>query len=212
MKITLRFTLAAALLTLPLEGGSAMWAAVISNEKMRTDIDLASLMRQGQIVTAWDRETYFAPEQARPGDFYFKSAKSLMRYSCASRTADLLMRVYYSDDGNEIKTITASYYGRPNYVIPDTETEQKFDYACRYKTAEEKKVATVAKKSAKESREKDADKKPADKKEAPAANPQEAKAKAATPETPPKPFPDIRPRPALKPLGTLPPAGAEKNK
>jgi hypothetical protein len=211
LKTTLRFVLMAGVLSLPLGAGAVMWTAVISNEKMRADIDLASLLRQGNIVTAWDRETYVFQEQARPGDFYFKSAKSLMRYNCDFRTADLLMRVYYADDGSEIKTITASYYGRPNYVIPDTEAEQKFDYACRYKKTVEKKAVAVAKKGAKE---KEADKadKPEAKKEAPAAKEPAAKAKPATPETPPKAFPETRTRPAFKPLGTLPPANAEKKK
>lgn len=210
MKTTLRFALIAGVLSFPLEAGAVMWSAVISNEKMRADIDLASLLRQGNIVTAWDRETYVLQEQARPGDFYFKSAKSLMRYNCDFRTADLLMRVYYADDGSEIKTITASYYGRPNYVIPDTEAEQKFDYACRYKKTVEKKVA-VAKKGGKQKEAGKAEK-PEAKKEAPAAKEPAAKAKATTPVSPPKAFPEARTRPAFKPLGTLPPADAEKKK
>lgn len=121
-----------------------MWSSVITSEKMRAEVDLASFLRQGNIVTAWDREVYAVLEQARPGDFYFKSSKTLMRYNCSGRTADLLMRVYYAEDGSEITTVTASYYGKPNYVIPDTDAEQKFDYACQYKTPEEKKLAAAA--------------------------------------------------------------------
>jgi len=126
MKTTLRFVLTAAFLTFPLGTEAATWSSVISNEKMRAEIDLSSFLRQGSIVTAWDREVYSALEQARPGDFYFKSVKSLMRYNCNGRTADMLMKVYYAEDGSEITTLTASYYGKPNYVIPDTEGEQKF--------------------------------------------------------------------------------------
>jgi len=126
MKTTLRFVLTAAFLTSPLGTEAATWSSVISNEKMRAEIDLSSFLRQGSIVTAWDREVYSALEQARPGDFYFKSVKSLMRYNCNGRTADMLMKVYYAEDGSEITTLTASYYGKPNYVIPDTEGEQKF--------------------------------------------------------------------------------------
>lgn len=144
MKTSLRLMLTTAFMIFPMGTEAAMWSSVISTEKMRAELDLASYLRQGNVVTAWDREVYAALEQARPGDFYFKSAKSLMRYNCVGRTADLLMKVYYAEDGSEITTVTASYYGKPNYVIPDTEGEQKFDYACQYKTPEEKKLIAAA--------------------------------------------------------------------
>ena len=189
-----------------------MWSSVISNEKMRAEIDLASFMRQGSIVTAWDREVYSVLEQARPGDFYFKSAKSLMRYNCTGRTADLLMKVYYAEDGSEITTITASYYGKPNYVIPDTEGEQKFEHVCQYQTPEEKKLAAAvarkrsqAEKEAKEAKEAD---KTADMSAKKASSGD--KAKVAAPESPVKPPP--RSLPILKPSGTLPKPVAEAGK
>ncbi len=182
-----------------------MWSSVISNEKMRAEIDLTSMMRQGSIVTAWDREVYSVLEQARPGDFYFKSAKALMRYNCASRTADLLMKVYYAEDGSEITTITASYYGKPNYVIPDTEGEQKFDYVCQYKKPEEKKLPVVTKKKSEKTKETEAAAgKPAKKETT------DNKAKAAAPVVPVKPPP--RSLPILKPSGALPKPAADASK
>lgn len=194
MKKPLRFVLTAAFLIFPPGIEAAKWSSVISNEKMRAEIDLASLLRQGGIVTAWDREVYSELEQARPGDFYFKSAKSLMRYNCNARTADLLMKVYYAEDGSEITTLTASYYGKPNYVIPDTEDEQKFAYACLYKKPEEKNLATVIRKQGGEPKELDkAVKSEKMKQETPVA--QEA----------PKVFPSARPRAAIRPSG-IPPA------
>lgn len=182
-----------------------MWSSVISNEKVRAEIDLASLLRQGSIVTAWDREVYSALEQARPGDFYFKSAKALMRYNCVSRTADLLMKVYYAEDGSEITTITASYYGKPNYVIPDTEGEQKFEHACQYKKPEEKKPVAVAKKKSEKPKEGDKTADASAKKATPGD-----KAKAAAPEAPVKAPP--RSLPILKPSGTLPKPSADDSK
>jgi len=197
--------LTAAFLIFPPGTEAAMWSSVISSEKMRAEIDLASLQRQGSIVTAWDREVYSALEQARPGDFYFKSAKSLMRYNCSGRTADLLMKVYYAEDGSEITTITASYYGKPNYVIPDTEGEQKFEHACQYKKPEEKKLVAVTKKKSEKSKEAD---KSADMsaKKATSGN----KVKATAPETPVKAPP--RSLPILKPSGTLPKPVADASK
>jgi hypothetical protein len=189
MKTKLCFVLTAAFLTFPPGAEAAMWSSVISNEKMSVEIDLAGFLRQGNIVTAWDREVYSALEQARPGDFYFKSAKSLMRYNCNARTADLLMKVYYAEDGSEITTITASSYGKPNYVIPDTEGEQKFEHACQYKKPEEKKLAAVIRKKSE---------KPKEAKKATSGD----KARAVAPEIPIKAPP--RSLPIHKPSGTSP--------
>ncbi len=186
-----------------------MWSSVTTTEKMRAELDLASYQRQGNIVTAWDREVYAALEQARPGDFYFKSSKSLMRYNCGGRTADLLMKVYYAEDGSEITTVTASYYGKPNYVIPDTEGEQKFDYACQYKTPEEKKLiaaaAAAAKKQSKKAEEPDELVAVTGKKGA-------AGAKDKTTVTGSPRIPSQRPAPIIKPSDTLPKAKPETGK
>lgn len=205
MKTPLHFVLTAAFLFFPPGTEAATWSSVISNEKMHAEIDLASLLRQGSIVTAWDREVYSALEQARPGDFYFKSAKSLMRYNCNARTADLLMKVYYAEDGSEITTITAIYYGKPNYVIPDTEGEQKFEHACQYKKPEEKKPAAVTKKKSEKSKEAD---KIADLSAKKAMSGD--KAKAAAPESRVK-VPPVS-LPILKPSGTLPKPAADASK
>ncbi len=205
MKTTLCFVLMAAFLTFPPGTEAATWSSVMSNEKMRAEIDVASFLRQGSIVTAWDREVYSALEQARPGDFYFKSVKSLMRYSCNARTADLLMKVYYAEDGSEITTITASYYGKPNYVIPDTEGELKFEHACQYKKPEEKKLAAVTRKESEKPKEAD---KAADMSAKKATSGD--KAKAVAPESPVKAPP--RSLPIRKPSGTSPKPVADASK
>lgn len=187
-----------AFLSFPLGAEAASWSAVIYNEKMRVEFDLASLQRQGNVVTAWDREVYFSPEQALPGDFYFKSAKTLARYTCDARTTDLLMRVYYAEDGGEIKTVSANFFGRPNFVIPDSEGEIKFDYACNYKKPQEIKKVVVAKKKKTKPKEGDKTAEPAAKGGAGA----KAAAKPAAPEGPPKAPP--RSVPIRQPSGVLP--------
>lgn len=188
MKTPLRFVLTAAFLTFPLGAEAATWSAVIANEKMRAEIDLSSFLRQGNIVTAWDREVYSALEQARPGDFYFKSTKSLMRYNCYSRTADLLMKVYYAEDGSEIVTLSASSNGKPNYVVPDTEGDQKFEYACHYKKPEQKSATDLPVKKSEKSKEADKAAAKAAKKAA-----AESQAGAVAPESPVKAPPRFLP-------------------
>ena len=205
MKTPLLFLLTAAFLSFPPGTEAAMWSSVIANERVRAEIDLASFLRQGSIVTAWDREVYSALEQARPGDFYFKSAKSLMRYNCNARTADMLMKVYYAEDGSEITTLTASYYGKPNYVIPDTEGEQKFEHACQYKKTVEKQPAAAIRKKSEKSKEAD---KTADMSAKKTTSGD--KARAVAPENPVKAPP--RSLPIRKPSGTLPKPIADARK
>lgn len=144
-----QFALAAVLLCCSLGVEASAWSTVTANDKMRIEVDMTSFMRQSGVVTAWDREIYTAAEQAKPGDFYFKSSKSLVRYGCDSRLAELVMKVYYAEDGSEIKVVTAENYGRPNYVIPDTDGERKFEFVCNYKKVEKVNPVVVAKKKVK---------------------------------------------------------------
>lgn len=125
-----------------------------------------------------------------------------MRYNCTARTADLLMKVYYAEDGSEITTITASYYGKLNYVIPDTEGELKFERVCQYKKTEEKKPAAVTRKKSEKSKE-------ADK----AVESKEVRKETPTAKAPPiSAFPSDRSRTAIKPSGTLPASSVPQSK
>ncbi|MDD5329965.1 MAG: hypothetical protein PHX38_08175 [Sulfuricella sp.] len=140
---------AAVVLLLPAWAGAASWSAVISDASLHSEVDVASFVRQGKAVTVWEREVHAGQVQAQPGDFYFKSAKTLMRYDCDRRTMEQLMKVYYDDDGNEIKTVNANYYGRPDYIVPDTDGERMFEYVCNYKKPPLKKTVVAAKKAVK---------------------------------------------------------------
>lgn len=179
---------------------AADWATVIANVKMHSEADRASFNRQGALVTIWEREVYIQEEQAQPGDFFFKSSKSLIRYNCQARTADMLVKVFYDADGAEIKTVTAGYYGRQNFVIPDSEGERKFEYACSYKKPPEKRTV-VAKKKPKPTTEKEA------------ASPAKNGKSLAETKVKSTPLPPPRSLPIHKPSGVLvKPVAAESGK
>lgn len=126
---------------------AAEWRTVGVNEKVKVEMDDATLVRTGNVAKAWDREVYFKPEQARPGDFYFGSVKTLSRYGCDVRLTEMLVQVYYADDGTEIKRIIGGGDdGRPGHVVPDSVGEWKFNYACSHKLAGESKIKPKAKK------------------------------------------------------------------
>lgn len=110
------------------------WQRVSDDEKVHVEIDVATLAHDGKVVKAWVRETHYKPKQAVPGDFYFKSAKSLAQFQCADRTITYLFRGYYAEDGSEIKAIDSTTdLCKVNFLIPDSREERQLTFACNYK-------------------------------------------------------------------------------
>ncbi len=120
--------------SLPASAGN--WRTVVDNEIVRAETDIGSLMRNGDIVRTWEKETYLKPEQAKPGDFYYKSAKSLAQHHCTNRTTSYLYKAYYTEDGKEIKAITsAGDLDRADQIPPDSLEERKLLFACNFKSS-----------------------------------------------------------------------------
>jgi hypothetical protein len=121
------------------------WRVVRSDDEMRIEIDAATLVRNDSegSVRAWERATFAKPRQAIPGDFYFKSAKSLALHHCAKRTTTYLYRGYYEEDGREIKSITAATdLDNIEYLTPGSLEEHKLVFACTYKAGTIKRSKT----------------------------------------------------------------------
>ena len=135
----------ATLLALAAVPASALsWQGIKANEAMRVKIDTDSLERGKEGVKAWDEEYYALPEQARPGDFYFRVLKSHTLYRCGTRTTGYLLKVYYGADEAYIKTFTPSDLPQQNAVIPGSLEELKYDFVCNYKKPHAKLPARVA--------------------------------------------------------------------
>jgi hypothetical protein len=123
------------------------WKQVANNNKTRVEIDVASLVAipDENIVKAWERETHVKPEQAKPGDFFFTSVKTLAQYHCTDRTTTYSYRAYYDADGSEIKAITTGAdLGKVDFLVPDSLEERKLIFACTYKKPVAKKMSPVA--------------------------------------------------------------------
>lgn len=86
-------------------------------------------------LKVWSKSTYSHPEQARPGDFFYTSAKSRMAINCTKRTHRLLQKIYYAADGQEIKFVHHGEDERIEAIVPDSAEEQISDFACTFKTA-----------------------------------------------------------------------------
>lgn len=130
-----------ALATVP--AGAANWQGIKADAAMRAQIDTNSLERGKEGVKAWDEELYVRPEQARPGDFYFRALKSYTLYRCGARTTGYLLKVYYGADEAYIKMFTTSDLPQQNAVIPGSLEELKYEFVCNYK-ARAKSASKVA--------------------------------------------------------------------
>jgi hypothetical protein len=120
-----------ALATVP--AGAVNWQGIKADAAMRAEVDTDSLERGKEGVKAWDEELYARPEQARPGDFYFRALKSWTLYRCGARTTGYLLKVYYGVDEAHIKTFTPSDLPQQNTVIPGSLEELKYEFVCNYK-------------------------------------------------------------------------------
>ena len=135
--------------------GAAEWYAILDNSRLKIEVDAAGALKGNNVIEAWDEEVYTKLEQANPGDFYFKSVKSLARYGCKDRTTDRLMRIYFDQDGAEIKKVSEA--DGSAYVVPDTLEEMKFEYLCNHKLPPET-TRLIAEKKARLAAEKAAEK------------------------------------------------------
>lgn len=86
-------------------------------------------------LKVWGKSTYSRPEQARPGDFFYSSAKSHLAINCTQRTHKLLQKIYYAADGQEIKYVHHGEDERTEAIVPDSVEEQIADFSCAFKAA-----------------------------------------------------------------------------
>lgn len=155
-----------------LPAAAASWHTVSTGD-VKTEIDESSLNRVGKKTTLWLKASYTGTQQARPGDFFFSSYKMQAQVDCAGKTFKPLMKVYYGEDGEEIKTVRHTELDRPMPVIPETVEEKALQFACAAK-AEPAKAEKIKKKqpsAKKKPKPKPAEAKPAKAKEKPAPAP-----------------------------------------
>lgn len=124
------------------------WHGIAADKTVRAEVDTDSLERGKEGIKAWDQEYYARPEQARPGDFYFRLLKSLTLYRCGKRSTGYLLKVYYGENDAHIKTLTPTDLLQENTVIPGSLEELKYEFVCNYK-APAKRVAKAAMPAAK---------------------------------------------------------------
>lgn len=92
----------------------------------------------------WSRNTHAQSQQAKPGDFYYTSSKTLWEVNCTARSVKPMEQVYYADDGGESKHIRYTNGEKSRSTVPDTPEELLLDFACNFKQAKTAPPATAA--------------------------------------------------------------------
>lgn len=132
--------LLALLLTLALPAHAARWTSigkeVGSDIPGKTEVDTTSVERNGDKTRLWHRETYSPRRLHEAGAFSYASLKQLTDFQCDKRQAAVQRRIYFADNGSELKT--DSFEGKEFVpIVPDSPTEAVFAYACRKPKAPE---------------------------------------------------------------------------
>lgn len=88
--------------------------------------------KKNKKLTIWDKTIYHRPRQAVPGDFYYQSSQTLTAINCTTRAFKPLQKIYYSPDGNEIKSVRLDEAEKTNALVPDSPIESIFNFACAF--------------------------------------------------------------------------------
>ncbi|HVY04449.1 MAG TPA: surface-adhesin E family protein [Burkholderiales bacterium] len=128
---------------------AARWKPVSINPERAIFIDVEALARNGNTVQAWDWQKFSAPQTSATwqGSFYW--VKSLTNYHCTLRTTDPVLKIYFSEDGVEVKRTNLEGLQFPAMVEPDSLRERLLETACNPPKAPAKASATKSGQAAK---------------------------------------------------------------
>ena len=84
-------------------------------------------MRKGNTVQAWDWQKFAIGQTSATWQGTFFSVKSLTSYHRTQRTTDAVLKVYFGNDGVEIKRTYLEGLQFPAAVEPDSLREKMFD-------------------------------------------------------------------------------------
>jgi carbonic anhydrase len=174
-----------ALALAPLACPAAEWTSVSDTGFARIELDGSRLVREGEVVRAWDRTTYAVDQTTGSADVAYRSVETLTRYDCARRTALPEARVFHAADGRELMRLNLEGVELPQPVAPNSPRDRVLERACRAVVAAPQTPAALG---------------------SPAVAPEQAVAAAPEPREPksPSPAPTKRkrkPRPAVAAAG-----------
>ncbi|MBI3526718.1 MAG: hypothetical protein HY067_01990 [Betaproteobacteria bacterium] len=140
-----KLALAGALLALAGPVSGAHWKPVSVTPERSIYIDMDALVRNGHTVQAWDWQKFRTGQTSATWQGAFFWVKSLTNYHCMQRTTDAVLKVYFGNDGVEIKRTHLEGLQFPAAVEPDSLREKMLEMACNPLKPAVKPVATATK-------------------------------------------------------------------
>lgn len=139
-----KLAVAGTLLALAGPVSSAHWKPVSVTPERSIYIDMDALVRNGNTVQAWDWQKFGSAQTSATWQGTFFWVKSLTNYHCAQRTTDAVLKVYFGNDGVEIKRAHLEGLRFPAAVEPDSLREKMLEMACNPPKPAAKPVAKPA--------------------------------------------------------------------
>lgn len=140
-----KLAVAGALLALAGPVSGAHWKPVSVTPERSIYIDMDALARDGNTVQAWDWQKFGTGQTSATWQGTFFWVKSLTNYHCMQRTTDAVLKVYFGNDGVEIKRAHLEGLQFPAAVEPDSLREKMLEMACHPPKPAVKPVAAATK-------------------------------------------------------------------
>lgn len=113
---------------------AANWVKVVDSKTSSIFVDIDSINRTGDIVTAWYRRNFNHPMISDKNNRPYKSSKVLNYYNCSDRSIAAVQWITYENKDGLGKVISnekviALAYGD---ILPGEASEAIFDFVCKY--------------------------------------------------------------------------------
>lgn len=129
MRIAASFALALSSAAIP----AADWVDIAAPGPVMVQFDAGGVVREGDVVRAWDKAVYPRDQSLGSGDVAYRSVRTLAGYHCVLRTFLPLSRAFFTEDGREIMRTNLEGVELSQPVVPDSPRARMLEQACRKK-------------------------------------------------------------------------------
>ena len=113
---------------------AATWVKVVASSTSRIFVDTGSIIKTGDIVTAWYRRDFNRPIASKKIHRPYKSSKVLNYYNCSSREIAAAQWITYENNNGTGKIVSNEKVISLAYgdIPPGEAGEPVFDFLCKY--------------------------------------------------------------------------------
>jgi carbonic anhydrase len=113
------------------DSAASDWVEISAPPTVRIELDMGSIVRDGDAARAWDLASYPSDQNFNSGDVSWRSVQTLMRYQCVRRTSVPLARIFYGEDKAELMRQNLEGVELPRPVVPDSPRARILELVCK---------------------------------------------------------------------------------